>query len=217
MHLPFEPAVVQYLIVIVAALAVSAAVGVKRGWRGQLLAFAPIVAVWGLLGVEKDALVRSVNVVYRGLRFFLACGTQADTGSCVQSADLAQAVLVDPANPEHVRLLLLAVFVSAVALVFLLVMRFGRRPTSVFHRLLGVVLGVANGFTLSYLVLPLLPYGQKISLPVASATADGELSVGAPSLPGSVTLPGASLGVIVLVAFVVFVVLAVRLMKPIEA
>lgn len=181
------------------------------------MAFVPVLAVWGLLGVEKDALVGSVNVAYKGLRFFLSCGTKGDTDSCVQSANLAQAVLVDPASPDQVRLLVLAVFVSAVVLVFLLVMRFGRQPTSVFQRLLGVVLGVANGFTLSYLVLPLLPYGQEISLPVAVATAEGELSVGAQSLPASLNLPGASLGAIMLVVFVVFVVLAVRLMKPVEA
>lgn len=217
MDLPFEPAVLQYLIVIVAALAASTAVGLKRGWRGQLMAFVPILAVWGLLGVEKDALVGGVNVAYKGLRFFLACGTQADAGSCIQSSGLAEAVLVDPTNPDQVRLLLLAVFVSAVVLAFLLVMRFGRRPTSVFQRLAGVVLGVANGFTLSYLVLPLLSYGQEISLPVASATGEGGLSVGAPSLPASLSLPGASLGAIMLVVFVVFVILAVRLMKPIEA
>ncbi len=213
MEIPFEPAALQYLIVIVAALAASIAVGLKRGWRGQLMAFVPILAVWGLLGMKKDTLVEAVNVAYRGLRFFLTCGTQTDAASCMQSYGVVEAALVDPSDPEQIRLLLLVVFVCAVALVFLLVLRFGRKPTSVFQRLLGAVLGVANGFTLSYLVLPLLSYRQEISLSVASASAEGQFSVGAPSLPASLSLPQVSLAAVILVVLVAFVIVAVRLMQ----
>jgi hypothetical protein len=216
MKLPFEPAIIQYLIVIVAALAVSIAVGLKRGWRGQVMAFVPIVVVWALLGVNKDGLVGSVNAGYRGLRVFLACGSQSDSQSCLESAGVAGAALVDPGNPEQVRLLLLLFFVCTVALVFLFVTRFGRRPTSLVQRLLGAVLGVANGFTLSYLVLPFLPYRQEIILPTSSASAAEDLSPVAPNLPSSLGVPSVTAGVVFVVLFVAFVILAVRLMRPTE-
>jgi hypothetical protein len=216
MNLPFELPVLQYVIVVVAALGSSIALGLKRGWRGQLMAFVPIVAVWGLLGVERDALVNSINLAYKGLRFFLSCGSQADTAACMEATGISQATLVNPANPDQVRLLLLIAFVSAVALVWVLVMRFGRRPASVLQRLLGVALGVANGFTLSYLVLPMLSYGQEISLPLTSSSSGGEPSMATPSLPVSLSVPGVSAGVLILALFVVFVIVAVRLMRPAE-
>lgn len=216
MKLPFEPAVIQYLIVIVAALAGSIAVGLKRGWRGQLMAFVPILVIWALLGATTDGLVASINMAYRGLRFFLACGSQADTSSCVESSGVAGAMLVDANNPEQVRLLLLLIFVCAVSLIFLMVTRFGRRPTSVVQRLLGVVLGVANGFTLSYLVLPLLSYRQEITFAAASASAQEDLSLVAPNLPSSLGMPSMAAGAVFLVLFVAFVIVAVRLMKPTE-
>jgi hypothetical protein len=216
MKLPFEPSTIQYLIVIIAALAMSIAVGLKRGWRGQLMAFVPIVAVWALLGVNKDGLVGSLNAAYRALRFLLACGSQSDSQSCPETLGLAGAVLVDPGNPEQVRLLLLLFFVCTVALVFLLVIRFGRRPTSLVQRLLGAVLGVANGFTLSYLMLPFLPYRQEILLPISSASAEQDLPSVAPSLPSSLGIPNVTAGAVFVLMFVAFVIMAVRLMRPTE-
>jgi hypothetical protein len=216
MNLPFEPAVLQYLIVIITALAVSTAVGLKRGWRGQLLAFVPILAVWGLISVREDAIVAAVNTVYRGLLFLTACGTHTDSGSCLESSGVAAAVLVDPGNTDQTRLLLLAIFVITIVLVFTLVMRLGKPPSSLLQRLMGVVLGVANGFTLSYLLLPMLPYRQQIGLPIAAAAAEDDLPIIAQSLPISFNVPHVSVVAVVLVAFVVFVILAVRLMRPTE-
>ncbi len=215
MSLSFEPAVLQYLIVIATSLTASTAVGLKRGWKGQLMAFVPIVVLWGLLGVKKESLISAVNATYKGLLFFTSCGSQADTGACLQSSGIAEAMLVDPGNADQSRLLLLLVFVSAVVLVFALVVRLSRPPTSLIQRLMGAVLGVANGFTLSYLLLPLLPYRQQIDLPVASA-AGQELPNIAQGLPGSLSLPPVSVAVVVLVLFVLFVIVAVRLMRPLE-
>jgi hypothetical protein len=215
MSLSFEPAVLQYLIVIATSLTASTAVGLKRGWKGQLMAFVPIVVLWGLLGVKKESVISAVNSTYKGLLFFTSCGSQADTGACLQSSGIAEAMLVDPGNADQSRLLLLLVFVSAVVLVFALVVRLSRPPTSLIQRLMGAVLGVANGFTLSYLLLPLLPYRQQINLPVASA-AGQELPNIAQGLPGSLSLPPVSVAVVVLVLFVLFVIVAVRLMRPLE-
>ena len=216
MNLPFEPAVLQYLIVIATALTASTMIGLKRGWRGQLMAFIPIVSIWGVLQVKMEALVSTVNSTYKGLLFFASCGSQADTSACLESSGVAHAMLVDPASADQSRLLLLLFFVSTVALVFILVMRFGRPPASLVQRLMGALLGVANGFTLSYLVLPLLSYGQRINLPVASAAAEEELPNIASSLPSFFGTPQVSVAVVVLVLIVLFVFVAVRLMRPME-
>jgi len=216
MSLSLQPAVLQYVIVIVTSLAASTFVGLKRGWRGQLMAFVPILALWGLLGARKESLISAVNTGYRGLRFFASCGSQADTEACLGASGIANAVLVDPGNAEQARLLLLLVFVSAIALVLILVVRLGRPPASLLQRLMGAGLGVANGFTLSYLLLPLLPYQDEINLPVASASEEGLPNI-AQGLPSSLGFPSVSAGVIVLVLLVVFVLVAVRLMrKPAE-
>lgn len=213
MSFDFKPAILQYLIVMGTALCASTAVGLKRGWRGQLMAFVPIVAIWGLLGVKRDALINLVNVAYRGVLFFTFCGGATDSAACLDSSGVATALLVDPGNEGQTRLLLLVVFVSAVALVFALVMRLGRKPTSFLQRLTGAALGVANGFTLSYLLLPLLPYRQQIDLPMAKAATED----GLPSVAASISMPQVSIAALVLVVFVVFVILAVRLMRPTEA
>jgi hypothetical protein len=212
MSLDFRPAMIQYLIVIGTALCASTAVGLKRGWRGQLLAFVPILGIWGLLGVKRDALINLVNVAYRGILFFTFCGSAADSAECLESSGVATVLLVDPSNEAQTRLLLLVVFISTVALVFALVMRLGRRPTSFIQRLAGATLGVANGFTLSYLLLPLLPYRQQIDLPIATSAAED----GLPTVAASISMPQVSIAALVLVVFVVFVVLAVRLMRPTE-
>ena len=216
MNLPFEPAVIQYLIVIATALVASTAVGLKRGWRGQLLAFIPTLAIWGLLSFRKETLINAVNVAYKGLLLFTVCGGQSDTATCLESSGVGEAVLVNPGNPDQVRHLLLLVFVTAVALVFTCVLRFGRRPTSLLQRLIGTLLGVANGFTLSYLVLPMLPYRQQIAVPVASMAAEEEMPGVVTGLPASLSVPQVSLAAVVLVVFVAFVIVAVRLMKPTE-
>jgi hypothetical protein len=216
MNLPFEPAVLQYLIVIATALTASTVIGLKRGWRGQLMAFIPIVSIWGVLQVKMEALVATVNSTYKGLLFFASCGSQADTSACLESSGVAHAMLVDPASADQSRLLLLLVFVSTVVLVFILVRRFGRPPVSLVQRLMGALLGVANGLTLSYLVLPLLSYGQRINLPVASAAAEEELPIIASSLPSVFGIPQVSVAVVVLVLILLFVFVAVRLMRPME-
>lgn len=216
MSLSFQPAVLQYVIVIVTSLVASTFVGLKRGWRGQLMAFVPILALWALLGARKESLIGAVNTGYRGLRFFASCGSQADTEACLGASGIASAVLIDPGNAEQARMLLLLVFVSAVALVLILVVRLGRPPASLLQRLLGAGLGVANGFTLSYLLLPLLPYQNQIDLPVSSATEEGLPNI-AQRLPSSLGFPDVSTAVVVLVLLVVFVLVAVRLMRrPVE-
>jgi hypothetical protein len=212
----FEPAVIQYLIVIASSLVASTAVGLKRGWRGQLIAFVPILATWALLGSRKETLVTLINVAYRGLLFFSACGSQTDTATCVESSGIGAAALINPGDADQGRLLLLLVFTSVVVVVLALVMRFGRRPTSLLQRLVGALLGVANGFTLSYLLLPMLPYRQHITLPVASTAADEGLPSIAHGITTSFSVPPVSVAVVVLVVFVVFVILAVRLMRPTE-
>jgi len=217
MEIRLEPAVLQFLIVLVAAVAASTAVGFKRGWRGQLVAFVPIVAAWVLLGARGEALVNLVNTTYKGILFFTSCSGEADAVVCAESSGVTTVALVDPSSPDQTRLLFLTVFVMTVLLAFLLVVRFGKKPPSVLRKLMGAILGVANGFTLSYLVLPLLPYRQQIPLGVGAATAEENLPGIAPGFSGSIAVPHVSVAAAVLILFVGFVIVAVRLIRPTEA
>lgn len=216
MSMHFEPAMVQFLIVLVAALTASTALGVKRGWKGQLMAFVPIVSTWALLRAKGDALVGLVNAAYRGLRFVTSCSGEADSAACAQGADVTTVVLVDPSSPEQAHLLLLTIFVLTVLVAFLFVMRFGRKPASVVQRLMGAVIGIANGFTLSYLLLPMLPYRQQIPLPVATSAAGSDVPGVVQSFSGSLSVPHVSTAAVLLTFLVAFVGVAVRLMRPTE-
>jgi hypothetical protein len=214
MHL--EPALLQFLIVVVAALTASTALGLKRGWRGQLMAFLPIVFIWALLSAKGDALVSLVNVAYRGFQFFTSCSGQAGSAGCAQAAEATTGVFLDPSSPDQARPLFLIVFILTVVVAFVFVLRFGRRPASIFQRLMGAVIGVANGFTLTYLVLPMLPYRQQIPLPVAASAAEGAVQATGQSLPGSLSVPPVGAGVVLVAFLVAFVTLAVRLIRPPE-
>lgn len=214
MHL--EPAFLQFLIVVVAALTASIALGLKRGWRGQLMAFVPIVSAWVLLNAKGDALVGLVNVAYRGLQFFTSCSGDAGSAACAQASEVGTAVLVDPGSPDQARPLFLAVFVLTVVVAFVFVLRFGRKPASILQRLMGAVIGIADGFTLSYLLLPMLPYRQQIPLPVAASAVEGDLQGAGQGLSGSLAVPPVGAGVILVAFLVAFVILAVRLIRPPE-
>ncbi len=214
MHL--EPALLQFLIVVVAALTASTALGLKRGWRGQLMAFVPIVSIWALLSAKGNALVGLVNVAYKGFQFFTSCSGEAGSAACAQAAEVTTAVLVDPSSPDQARPLFLTVFVLTVVVAFVFVVRFGRKPASILQRLMGAVIGIANGFTLSYLLLPMLPYRQQIPLPVAASAAEGELQGAGQSLPGSLSVPPVGAGVVLVAFLIAFVILAVRLIRPPE-
>jgi hypothetical protein len=214
--MPFQPAVLQFLIVVVAALTASTALGLKRGWKGQLMAFVPIVSTWALLRAEGDALVGLVNAAYRGLRFVTSCSGEADSAACAQRVDATMALLVDPSSPDQAHLVFLTIFVLTTVAAFLFVMRFGRPPASVVQRLMGAAIGIANGFTLSYLLLPMLPYRQQIPLPVATSAAGSEVPGVAQSFSGSLSLPHVSTSVVLLTFLVAFVSVAVRLMRPTE-
>lgn len=214
MEIHLEPTLLQFLIVLVAAVAASTVVGFRRGWRGQLVAFVPIVATWAVLGAKGEALVNLANTTYKGVLFFTSCSGDTDAVVCAESSGVTTAALVDPSSPDQTRLLFLVVFVMTVLLTFLSVIRFGREPGSVLQKLMGAILGVANGFTLSYLLLPLLPYRQQIPLDLGAATAGENLSGIAPGFLGSISVPNVSVGAGALILFVGFVIVAVRLIRP---
>lgn len=181
------------------------------------MAFVPILAIWGMLSLKGEALVHLVNATYRGLLFFAWCAAETDSVACLESTGALQAVLVHPERPEEIGFLSLIVLLITALLSFLLVWRFGKRPTSILQRLMGAILGVANGFTLSYILLPFLPYREQIPLASVQSSLEEELPSVVGSLTGSAIGPNLSISVILLIALIVFVIVAVRFIRPTEA
>jgi membrane-associated HD superfamily phosphohydrolase len=214
MHIRLEVGLVQYLIVLITILTISFAIGLKRGWRGQVMAFVPIAGMWVLLSTKGDVLVGLANTMYRGLLFLTSCATDSDTGACMESMGLLQAVLIHPESPGEVRLLFLVTLVATALLSFLLVLRFGKAPHSMLQRLMGAVLGVANGFTLSYLLLPFLPYREQIPFAAAQSAVQTDVPRVVESFPQLALVPNLDASVVVVIVLAVFVIIAVRLIRP---
>lgn len=204
----------QYLVVLVATLTIFALVGLKRGWLGQVLTFVPILSLWGVFNLKGDALISLVNATYRGIRFFALCGTEEDTAACLQASGVMQAVLVNPDSPGQRRLLFLVASAVTILVAFTLVARFGKPPHSILQRLAGAVIGVANGFILSYLVLPLAPLQEQTAIPLAATMVreDSAHTVG-PASPLTAVFQAAGPFLLVIL-IVLFVVVAVRFIRP---
>jgi len=215
MDIHLDASVIQDFVVLIAVLTTSAALGVKRGWRGQLVAFVPILAMWLLFSAMEDTLIKLLNGVYRGFLFSSSsCAVEADSLACLESTDVTLALLVNPDSPNETRLFFLSILVLTVVLAYLFVWRFGRVPSSLRQKLMGGIIGIANGFTLSYLLLPLWPYRQETSLPLAEAMVQEDFPQIAEGLRQFAIWPHFSAPVVVLIGIVVFVIVAVRFIRP---
>jgi len=206
--------IMQYIVVVIAILVIFATIGLKRGWKAQLVNFALVLALWSLASVKGDMLIRLANMMYRGLTFFARCGAEEDPVACLEAAALMQTLLVNPENPNHARLFFLIVLAGSLLLSSLVVVRLGKAPLSAPQKLMGTVMGLANGFMLSYFLLLIAPYRQQIPLPIAEAVGGEYLLHRPEGNPGLNPIFQGGLPLTLLIVLVLFVVLAVRFIRP---
>jgi hypothetical protein len=206
---------VQDLVVPIAILGFFAFVGLKRGWKGQLVATSALVVLGGAFRVAGSALVQSANTLYRSLLTLAFCGQQTDPLVCPRAADLARATLVDPNSPDQTRTFLLASVGLTCLAAYIVILRFGKAPSSVLHRLLGALTGVVNGFLAAYLVLPLVLQSNPVLLASSEAAEESSARI-AQHAPAFAEALQQRASLIFLAFLVLFVVVAVRVMRPIK-
>lgn len=118
------------------------ALGYRRGVRRELLALVGIAAGWGLGSLMGPAVIRRLNQMYKGLRFFLA-GLVGSEGDAVWRRVEA---LPDPLRPEgHVQALALLVFGVVTVGVYIWSQRRIPGEARFLGRFLGGVAGAVNG------------------------------------------------------------------------
>lgn len=205
--------VIQNLVILITLLMTFAIVGLKRGWIGQAVTLTLIISLWSLFSLTGDTLIKFANNIHKGVFFLALCGTEEDPFACLESSGIMQKILVDPQEPAQVRLFFLVIFVCALAVAYLLVVRFGKLPRSIWQKLIGTVMGVVNGFILSYLLLPFTAEQLPLLPPLEAGRAEGFEEV-ARLIPGFTTACHVGVPFIVVILFVLFVIVAVRFARP---
>lgn len=213
MDLPLEANAIQSLAVLITVLMTFAIAGLKRGWIGQAVTLTLIISLWSVFSLTGDILIKFANNIHKGVFFLALCGMEEDPFACVETSGIMQKTLIDPQEPAQVRLFFLVIFVCALAVAYLLVVRFGKLPRSIWQKLIGTLMGVVNGFILSYLLLPFT--GEQLPLlpPLEAETAEGFPEV-ARLIPGFTTVCHVGVPFIVVILFVLFVIAAVRFARP---
>jgi hypothetical protein len=214
MNTPLDATIIQSLVVLIAILIVFAIIGLRTGWRGQVVILGLIISLWGLFSIAGDLLVKLANNAYMGFLFLVQCAIMEDPFTCLESSGIMQKILVTPQDAEQVRLLFLSIFVFTLLPAYLLVVRFGKAPRSILQKLIGLVTGIVSGLILSYLLIPFTP----TQIPLLPGDGlEEDLPQIAEYVPELSTVCQVSVPFIVLVLFVLFVLVAVRFIRPTKA
>ena len=161
----------SYLYLIAAILALFGAVGFWRGWLQEIGFLAGLLIGWMAIVALGPGLVDVANRIHLMVGFAFQGGfDQLNPGPLLQ--DLRQSPLVDPRRPDA---FLGAVFLVLAVLAFLAASHFVAPASNFAARVLGLMVGLANGYLLTYLIFRYLAPSAQLSLGGsldASAVAD---------------------------------------------
>lgn len=130
-------------------IVVFGVVGFVRGWYRETLALAGLVVGWTLVLLGGKVLVTLVDRAYLMIAYAVRGGFDtSDPGGLLRQ--LRANPLVDPAHPEP---LYAVVFAVVVVLAYGAGTRYGAAADGLHSQLLGVPVGLLNGYLLSYALL----------------------------------------------------------------
>lgn len=137
------------LYVVAIILAGFVALGFWRGWLREASALAGLLVIWSLLLVVGQALIGSVNRLFLILAFTVRGGFDSPSPGAVIE-ELRRAPLVDSRHSDVVNAVL---FVVLVGVIYVASQRFVAPVSTLGGRLLGGLVGLAEGYLLVYLAL----------------------------------------------------------------
>jgi hypothetical protein len=135
-------------------LGVFGFIGLIRGARRELYASLAIVAAVLVVGATSGSLADPVNRYYRMFKFVREGGMNAEDPSATWQQIRGEPELIDsPRSHDTLRLVL---FASVVLVGYALGERFAPPAYGIIARLLGLFIGLFNGFGITYFVLPIV-------------------------------------------------------------
>lgn len=136
-----------YVVAIV--VLVFTGLGFWRGWLREAATLAGLLLSWSLVIFLGHALIDFLNRLYLIVAFIVQDGFDARSpGALIE--EMRRSPPLDPRHPEVVFALL---FVALLGLTYLGTVRYVARANSLRGRVLGALVGIANGYLVVYLVL----------------------------------------------------------------
>ncbi len=133
------------LVIVVAA----AAVGFQRGWLRDIATLGGILVAWLCVTTVGGILVGLVNRVILIVRFTIGGGFDLATPNLLLD-QLRRSPLVDPRRPET---FLGILFLALVAVAYVMASQYAPLSIAASGRALGVLVGLVNGYLVSYVGL----------------------------------------------------------------
>jgi hypothetical protein len=129
-------------------------IGLTRGVRRELYASLAIILAVVVVGASSGTLAAPVNRYYKMFTFVRQGGMSAeDPGAKWQEIRGEPGLIESHASQEALKV---AVFAVIVLLGYFMGQRFGPVPFGLMPRLLGLFIGLFNGFGITYFLLPII-------------------------------------------------------------
>jgi hypothetical protein len=165
---------VSYSYLIVALLIVFGAIGFWRGWLREAGTLAGLLVAWMVLIAAGEAFVSIANRIYLMAAFILQDGFDArQPATLIQS--LRRNPLVDPRHPD---LFLGIIFVVLGVVAFVAANRYIAPATGWPAQVLGCLVGLANGYLVTYLGFHYFAPTARVRLPVWLGAGDAADALG---------------------------------------
>ncbi len=165
----------SYTYLLVGALVAFGFVGYLRGWLREVASLAGLLVSWLIVSQLGGVALEFVNRLQLIALFILRDGYDAASPAAV-IAEIRRFPLVEPRRPD----VFLGVLFGALALVtYLAATRYVRGESSPSARALGVLVGLANGYVLTYLGLRFIAPAARLSLALPLGETDPANQLGA--------------------------------------
>jgi hypothetical protein len=169
---------VIYTYVVIVAVVLFAILGFQRGWLRETASLAGLLVAWLAVLTLGETFVAFANRLFLMTRFTLAGGYDSLSPGVILDS-LRREPLIDPRHPDVILgILFLALAVGS----FVVVSRIAPEASAASARALGLLVGVANGYLVSYLALRFLVPAARFGLALPLNPGDAVESLGQ-SLP----------------------------------
>ncbi len=129
-------------------------IGLMRGVRRELYASIAIILAVVIVGMSSGSLADPVNRYYRMFTFVRQGGMGAEDPAAKWQEIRGEPGLIESDTSKDV--LTVVVFAVVVLLGYLAGQRFGPVPFGIMPRILGLFIGLFNGFGITYFLLPII-------------------------------------------------------------
>lgn len=157
-----------YSYLIVGVLVLFGALGFWWGWLRSVAVLAGVLVIWMVLASVGEALIGLTNRLYLIVAFIIRDGFDArQPGAVIET--LRRNPAVDPSHPDF---FLGVIYVVLTVLVFLAASRHVAAAASWSAQALGALVGLADGYVLTYLAFHYFAPAVRVRLPALMSTTD---------------------------------------------